>query len=201
MHTRLKDRTGKELNTEELIEKVYIRIFTICGEFGLFFIHLVGQIPSHHIRRFFYRLAGMSIGKSSTIQMGARFHNPGNISIGDDTIIGESATLDGRAKLTIGNHVAIASEVMVYNAEHDIHDQHFRPIMEPVTIEDYVFVGPRAIILPGVTVGKGAVVGAGAVVTKHIEPFSVVGGVPARTISKRTINDPQYKIGRAALFR
>ncbi|KXK12259.1 MAG: 2,3,4,5-tetrahydropyridine-2,6-dicarboxylate N-acetyltransferase [Microgenomates bacterium OLB23] len=168
---------------------------------GFFFIHAAGYIPSHQVRLFLYRLAGMHIGKGSVMHMGASFHNPGNIRIGEDTIVGEGAVLDGRHNLTIGNHVAIASEVMIYNAEHDIHKDDFSPIMEPVVIEDYVFIGPRAIILPGVTIHKGAVVAAGAVVTKDIASNTIAAGVPAKTIGTRKTTSHRYTIGRAALFR
>jgi maltose O-acetyltransferase len=197
----MKDRMGKDLSMQEVSSKAVTRGITIFSELGLFLIHSVGYLPSHHIRRFFYRCAGMHIGKGSTLHMGVTFHNPGNITIGDDTIIGEGTLLDGRNKLSIGSHVAIASEVMIYNAEHDIHDKAFGPIIEPVTVEDYVFIGPRAIILPGITIGKGAVVAAGAVVTKDVEPYTIVGGVPAKAIGKRKATDLKYKIGRAALFR
>src|SRR5690606_35716014 len=103
----------------------------------------------------------------STIHIGCRFYQPRNIVVGEDTIVGNFAVLDGRAPLTIGNHVDIASEVMIYNSQHDIHKPDFSAIEAPVTIGDYVFIGPRAIILPGVTIGKGAVVAAGAVVSKN----------------------------------
>lgn len=168
-------------------------------------LRCVGHVPSHHFRRFCYRIEKMRIGKGSSIHMGAVFYNAGNISIGEDTIIGENAVLDGRAKLTIGNHVDIASEVMIYNSQHNINSEDFADpqevICEPVTISDYVFIGPRAIILPGVTIGKGAVVGAGAVVTKNVEDFKIVGGVPAKEIGERKLKDPHYKLGRAAWFR
>lgn len=197
----MKDRTGKELTLSEIGQKATTRGFTIFSELGLFFIHALGYIPSHSLRRFLYRCSGMRIGKGSTIHMGATFHDPGNIVIGNDTIIGEGSLLDGRNSLEIGDHVAIASEVMIYNAEHDIHHKDFSPLLEPVKIGDYVFIGPRAIILPGVTVGKGAVIAAGAVVTKDVESYTIVGGVPAKAIGKRKITDLNYKIGRAALFR
>ena len=64
-----------------------------------------------------------------------------------------------------------------------------------------MFIGPRAIILPGVKIGKGAVVGAGAVVTKDVAPFKVVGGVPAKEIGERKNKNPNYKLGRARLFQ
>jgi maltose O-acetyltransferase len=134
--------------------------------------------------------------------MFATFYNPFNIQIGRDTIIGEWAVLDGRAQLIIGNHVDIASNVMIYNAEHDIHSKDFtRARMEKVIIEDYVFIGPRAIILPGVTLGRGSVVAAGAVVVKDVPPLTIVGGVPAKEIGIRDESSLNYKLGRAAWFR
>lgn len=184
-----------------MINKILHRIITIILEFEVFILHIVGFIPSHFVRRLFYRLGGISIGKGSTFHMGARFYNPGNIKIGEDSIIGEGIVLDGRGKLVIGNHVDIASEVMIYNAQHDVKDSAFKAIQAPVIIEDYVFIGPRAIILPGITVKKGAVVGAGAVVTKDVEEGEIVGGVPAKTIGERQVKNLNYKLGRAAWFR
>ncbi len=164
-------------------------------------LHFVGFFPFHHVRRFFYRLSGMKIGKGSTIHMGARFYNPANIEIGEDSIIGEGIVLDGRDKLIIGNHVDIATDVMIYNSEHDINDPNFKAVTLPVIIEEYVFIGPRAIVLPGVEVKKGAVIGAGAVVTKDVEEYSIVGGVPAVKIGERKIRHLNYRLGRAAWFR
>lgn len=197
----MKDKTGKNLSSDEIMKKGLNRIAAISLEFGLMFIHFAGLVPSHHVRRFFYRVAGMKIGSGSTIHTGAKFYDPGNITIGKDSIIGEGAVLDGRDKIIIGNHVDIASEVMIYNAEHDIQSEDFGAKTEPVVVEDYVFIGPRAIILPGVKVGKGAVVGAGAVVTKNVDEFSIVGGVPAKVIGERRARDLKYKLGRAAWFR
>jgi len=201
----MKDKTGKVLTTGEIIKKIILRIKTILLESDVYILHLVGNIPSHYVRRFFYRLEGIRIGKGSAIHMGARFYDPRNIEIGEDTIIGEGTVLDGRAKLKIGNHVDIASEVMIYNSQHNVNSDKFAAveevISEPVEIGDYVFVGPRAIILPGVKIGLGAVVGAGAVVTKDVPEFAIVGGVPAKVIGERKIKDPTYRLGRAAWFR
>lgn len=199
------DKTGKALSSQELSGKILGRISTIITEAEVYILHVVGCVPSHHIRRLFYRLGGISIGKGSTIHMHARFYHPKGISIHEDTIIGEGSVLDGRATLTIGSHVDFASEVMVYTSQHDIYSEHFAAvetvIKEAVVIEDYVFIGPRAIVLPGVKIGKGAVVGAGAVVTKDVDPFTIVGGVPAKVIGERKDKNPQYKLGRAAWFR
>lgn len=197
----MSDKTEQELSTGEMTQKVQNRMVTVLGETANFVLHCVGNIPSHSIRRFFYRMGGIHIGKGSTIHMGTRFYNPSNIVIGSDTIIGEGAVLDGRDRLTIGDHVAVASEVMIYNAEHDVHHEDFVAITEPVRIDDYVFIGPRAIILPGVIIGRGAIVAAGAVVTKDVAPYSIVGGVPARAIGHRAVTNLTYTLGRAAWFR
>lgn len=188
----MNDSTGAKLSR---------RIRTICLEFGIAMLHLVGHIPSHFIRRFFYRIGGMKIGRGSTVHMGARFYDARNIVIGKDSIIGEQAILDGRDSLIIGDHVAFATGVMIYNAQHAVDDENFKAITKPVKIEDYVFIGPRSIILPGVTVKKGAIVAAGAVVSKDVAEYTVVAGVPAAPIRERKITDPKYKLGRAAWFR
>ena len=197
----MKDKTGKELSFGQIIKKVWNRIAAVDHEFEMMVLRYVGYVPVHHVRRFFYRLGGAKIGRGSTIHCGAIIYDSRNIRIGEDSIIGENAVLDGRDKLVIGNHVDIASQVMVYNAQHDIHSEHFIAKTSPVVIEDYVFIGPRVIILPGVTIKKGAVVGAGAVVTKDVDEFTIVGGIPAQEIGKRKIKEPQYILGRAAWFR
>jgi maltose O-acetyltransferase len=201
----MQDKTGKVLSSTEIINKIILRIKTVFWELVCWKLAVTGYVPSHFIRRLVYRFWFIKIGKGSAIHMGAHFYFPPNISIGEDSIIGERVVLDGRAKLKIGNHVDIASEVMIYNAQHDMTAEHFAAVesvvAKPVVIEDYVFIGPRAIILPGVTIKKGAVVGAGAVVTKDVEEFKIVGGVPAKEIGERENNNPNYKLGRAAWFR
>ena len=183
------------------MNRIIRRLKTVFWELIAFKLGIVGHIPSHYFRRFCYRLCGVKIGKGSSIHMNAVFYYPPNIKIGEDSIIGEGTVLDGRDKLIIGSHVDIASEVMIYNGQHDINSENFKAVFAPVAIEDYVFIGPRAIILPGITIKKGAVVGAGAVVTKDVEEFKIVGGVPAKEIGERQNKDLNYKLGRAAWFR
>lgn len=168
----------------------------------------VGYVPFHIVRRFFYRLFGMKIGSGSSLHMMGRIYDPRHISIGNDTIIGEKFTLDGRKQLPnsqggleIGNHVDIASEVMIWTSQHDVHSENFGAVEKKVVIEDYVFVGPRAIILPGVTVNKGAVVAAGAVVSHDVPAKTIVGGVPAKEIGPRRATELNYKLGRARWFQ
>ena len=74
-------------------------------------------------------------------------------------------------------------------ASHDVSSPTFDYFVSPVVIKDNVWIATGAIILPGVTIGEGAVVGAGAVVTKDVEPWTVVGGNPAKFIKKRVLRD------------
>ncbi len=195
------DRTGKNLTSKEIVYKSIIRFKTILLEFWLMILRWVGYIPIHTVRKFFYIMSGINMPFNSTIHMWANFFNPQNITIGKDTIIGDHCFLDGRAPLKIGNHVGIASQVLIYNDEHDLSSDSYDNSFGPVTIEDYVFIGPRAIILPNIKIGKGAVVAAGAVVTKDIPDFEIWGGVPAKKINDRKIKNPNYTLGRAMLFQ
>lgn len=194
-------KEGESLTPKQALPKILNRIKNWFLDFELLLLSCVGYIPLHWLRRFCYQLAGVKIGSGSTIHMWARFYQPKNISIGEDTIIGDHVFLDGRALLKIGSHTAIASQVLIYNSEHDIDDANFKPIEANVEIGDYCFIGARVIILPGVKIGKGAVIGAGAVVTKDVPAMTFVGGVPAKEIRKRRIKQLNYKLGRARLFQ
>ena len=131
----------------------------------------------------------------------SQFYQPENISIGVDTSVGDRCFLDGRAKLSIGSHTSIASQVLIYNSEHNINDEWFGANEQPVVIGDYVFIGPRAVILPGVHIGDGAVIAAGAVVSKDVSNGEIVGGVPAKKIADRQLRDYHYRLGRHRLFQ
>ena len=202
MNSFFRDRMGNTLSWSQTFTKVWVRIRNYWLEFVTGFLwYIVGSLPSHTIRNMFYRLAGVRMGKGTTLHMFCRMYDPTHISIGEGTIVGDQVVLDGRAPLRIGKHVDIASRVMIFNSEHDIHADDFGPIEAEVTIDDYVFIGPNAIILPGVHIGKGAVVGAGAVVTKDVAPLSIVGGVPAKEIMKRKTQALSYRLGRHRLFQ
>lgn len=194
-------------------------------DFWIFIATLVGYIPSHIIRLFLYRsLFRIKIGKCSTIHWRARFYLPSVLQIGDNSIVGNDAFFDGRfvrkwegkkirfvsyildylfpskRTIIIGNNVSIAGEVRIFTMEHDIDDPDFSERGAPVIIEDYVVIGTRVTILPGVTIGKGAVVASGAVVTESVEPYAVVGGVPAKLIRTRPKNQ-RYRLKYCRLFQ
>lgn len=195
------DKEEKELTFSTATGKIFNRFASYLLDFWLLLLTLVGFIPSHFIRKIFYLLSGIKMGNKSTFHMGARFYFPGNVSVGEGTIIGDHIFIDGRAKITIGNNTDIASQVMIYNSEHDLSDPSFKAIEEPVHIGNYCFIGPRVIVMPGVTIGDGAVVAGGAVVTKDVPAGSIVGGVPAKVIGERPLKKFTYKLGRPRLFQ
>ena len=199
--TIFKDRMDNELTISQALPKITKRLCNYWLDFELMILRWVGHIPSHLLRKVVYNLCGVKIGKKSTIHIGAKFFQPKNIQIGEDTIVGSDVFLDGRASLKVGNHVDIASEVMIYNSQHDLESNSFEAIVKPVEVGDYVFIGPRVIILPGVKIGKGAVAAAGAVISKDVPEFSIVAGVPATVIGQRKIRELNYKLGRARLFQ
>ena len=141
-----------------------------------------------------------SIGKNTTIFLDCTFDCAENFSIGKNSVINGKCRLDNKSSIIIGENVSISQEVMILSADHDLDSPDFEGRGRPVKIEDYVWIGSRAIVLPGVTIGKGAVVSAGAVVTKNVGPYSVVAGIPARVIRMRK-KELSYQIAYKRLFQ
>lgn len=157
------------------------------GGLRLFGAFVVGRIPVHRFRLWWYRnVLRMRIGRDTSIHWRAVFYRPEGIVIGRNTIVGNDSLLDGRRGLTIGDNVNIGGHVQVFTLGHDPDAHDFATAGAAVSIGDRAYVASRATILPGVTIGEGAVVAAGAVVTHDVAPFVVVGGVPATFIRERS---------------
>ena len=170
--------------------------------------HVICRIPSFWLRHAWYRkVLGVRLGDGSAIFMGCylwfygvRDIRRGRLQIGERCRINRNCCLDVRGSLVIGSDVSISPEVVILTAGHDYEDPDFSLNHGPVVVDDHAWIGTRAMIMPGVTVGKGAVVAAGAVVTRNVEPGAVVGGVPARVLGNRHL-DPKYAIAsRPPLF-
>jgi acetyltransferase-like isoleucine patch superfamily enzyme len=150
--------------------------------------NFAGNIRIHSLRHYLYRhLYKVDLPKTSIIYSHCTFIAPWGVKLGHHSVVGDHCRLDGRSGLTIGNNVDVSAETVIYTLEHDIESPTFVDTGGPVIIGDWVYIGSRVIILPGVTIGEGAVVASGAVVTKDVEPWTMVGGVPARFIRKRPI--------------
>lgn len=114
--------------------------------------------------------------------------------IGDNVMLNPFCHIECINKIVIGNNVLVGSHVLITDHSHGKLEMRDIPFTSrqlvtkgPVIIEDNVWIGEHACIMPGVTIGKGSIIGANAVVTRDIPPYSVAGGVPARVL--RTIND------------
>ena len=139
------------------------------------------------MRGFYGKRIAKQFGKNVNIERNA-FFTP-ELKIGNNSGVGINCEVHG--PVTIGDNVMMGPEVVIYTGGHR-HDRTDIPMMEqgsvdprPVTIGNDVWIGRRAIILPGVTIGDGVIIAAGAVVTKSIEPYMIAAGVPAKAVKSR----------------
>ncbi|MGN1359824.1 MAG: DapH/DapD/GlmU-related protein [Kiritimatiellia bacterium] len=138
-------------------------------------------------RIFLLRCFGAKIGKGCVVKSSCEIWQPWKLEIGDYVALSERVICYTVDWIRIGSQTTVSREAFLCCAGHDIAS----PIMEltyvPITIGANCWVAGRAIVMPGVKVGDGAVVAAGAVVTKDVDPWTVVGGNPARVIKKRAL--------------
>jgi acetyltransferase-like isoleucine patch superfamily enzyme len=139
------------------------------------------------------------IGEKSAILMGAWCDGRNNLRIGKHVVINQRCRLDCRGKISIGDNTSISAEVNLITADHDPQSPDFAGRIRPIEIGHHVFIGTRAMILPGVRIGDGAVVAAGAVVAKDVPAFAIVAGVPAKTIGERR-RDLNYTLNYQRFF-
>lgn len=179
------------------VSKKYINGYLRYADFQ------TGFIPSHHIRDFLYRHIWLvDLAPKAIIYWGAEIRGSEQLHIGEGSIIGDKAILDARrGGIFIGKNVNFGTAVHLWTGQHDYNDPYFRSMPAkrgPIKIGDRAWIGPNATILHSVTIGEGAVVAAGAVVTKDVEPYTLVGGVPAKKIGERT-RDLRYEFPGEAI--
>lgn len=144
----------------------------------------------YYLKEIYYRRLCLHVGKKLVMYGGTRIINPERLFIGDNVAINNDVWINAVGDVYIGNNVLIGPKVIIHSANHIYDDPNILirnqgHETKRVVIEDDVWICAGATILPGVTIGRGAVVAAGAVVTKDVKPYSVVAGVPARTIKNR----------------
>ena len=164
---------------------LYIFVFSW---FPSSFIPVIGR-PCMRLRAMCVRGYATHVGKNVNIQRKAKITSA--LEIGERSGIGENSMIEG--PITIGKYVNMGPECIIYTRQHR-HDRtditmqkqgYTEP--EEVVIGDDVWIGSRVTIMPGVHIGSGSIVGAGAVVTHDVPAYTIVGGVPARILKKRTM--------------
>lgn len=148
------------------------------------------------------KLLGICIGQDTHVAMNTfitGYYSGCDIIIGDNCVINRGCYLDGRTGIEIKNNVNVSFGTTILTLQHEPQSSFFECKGGKVVIDNDVWVGARAIILPGVKVGEGAIIAAGAVVCKDVEKYTIVGGVPAKVIGHRT-NDLRYRTSFHPLF-
>jgi maltose O-acetyltransferase len=159
------------------------------GLIAWFYNFLLGRLPSRKLRKIYLKGWLGKIGVGTGVQMGCRFLNGRKVHLGDRNVINFGCLFDGRKfQIRTGSDVSIGPEASILTLGHDPQSSEFADRGGEVVIGNRVWIGYRAVILPGVTIGEGAVVGAGAVVTKDVEPFAIMAGNPARKLGERNPN-------------
>lgn len=121
-----------------------------------------------------------------------------NLKVGKGSFVGKDTFIQLHAKVSIGDNVAINDSVKILTGSHDINSYDWNLLTAPISIGNYAWIATNSIILPGITIGEGAVVAAGSVVTKNVDPFTVVGGNPARLLKARNQTNYTYSPARSS---
>lgn len=185
-------------------QKIKNQIFIFFIGYERYLIHRIKMFPSHAVRNWVYRNVYLvDKHKTSVIYFGCEIRSGVNLHIGKGSIIGDNCILDARQGIYIGENVNLSSEVHLWTEAHDVNDPYFRSMPcnhGPIHIGDRVWLGSNVTVLDKVNIGEGAVVCSGAVVTKDVEPYAIVAGIPAKKIGERS-KDLRYEFtGGHTLF-
>lgn len=156
------------------------------------FIALVKRTPSRRLRMALLRWRGAKIANNVAMFASVEVRNPSGLEIDEGCSIGPKVLLDARKGLEIHKSVTIAYDAIIWTLHHDMNAPDFPVCGAKTIIDDYAWICSRAILLPGIHIGKGAVVASGAVVTKDVAPYTIVGGIPAKPIGIRKEIDFSY---------
>lgn len=146
------------------------------------------------LRNFFFKLMFARFGRGSMFDYTSYARYPSRIEIGSHTTVNRGCRLYAshgfrNVRIQIGDHVAIAPNVTFYAAGHDYQYYNLPDTAESIIVQDYAWICGGSVIVGGVTIGEGAVVAAGSVVVNNVEPYTVVGGIPARFIKNRDMKE------------
>jgi putative colanic acid biosynthesis acetyltransferase WcaF len=146
-------------------------------------------LPYSAPKRCLLRLFGARVGRGVVIKPNVRIKFPWNLEMGHHVWIGENAWIENHVAVRIGSNACISQGAFLLTGNHDYKDPAFRLTVAPITVAEGAWIGARALVTPGRTVGSHAVIAAGAVLTSDAEPYGVYRGNPAVKIRERQIRD------------
>jgi acetyltransferase-like isoleucine patch superfamily enzyme len=172
--------------------KNLLRYLFSLYSYGLNLFFIISEILPPFIRTPIFKFMFGRMGKNVFIDYGIYFRFPSKIEIADEVTISSGAKFfpsfhNKDAKIVIENNVRIGPDVYFLGAGHDYQYLNLPDTGDNIIIEKNVWIGAKSIILQGIVIHEGAVIAAGSVVTKDVEAYTIVGGVPARLIGKRDI--------------
>ncbi len=178
------------MNSETKINqnaKIYSRrelLYRVLWSIGRQFFRLTPR-PCFAIRRSILRLFGAKVGRNVHVYSSSHIYFPWNLSIGNDSAIGEWALIYNLGKVTIGKQTVISQRVHLCAGTHDYKNTSFPLMKQPIGIGNEVWVCADAFVMPNVKIGDRAIIAARSVVVKDVSYGKVVGGNPAKFIKSR----------------
>lgn len=151
---------------------------------SLFFLES-GWLPISGLKSRLLRLFGAEIGDHPVIRTHVRIKYPWRLTVGDHCWIGQGVWIDNIEDVRIGSHVCVSQLAYFCTGSHDYRRRRFDLAASSIAVADGAWIGARATLLPGVFVGANAIVAGGSVVTKSVDPATIVGGNPAKFIAAR----------------
>lgn len=152
----------------------------------IFFMNPLNPVSS--LKKFLLKVFGASIGSGVVIKPGVNIKYPWKLTIGDHTWIGEGVWIDNLAHITIGKSVCLSQGAMLLTGNHDYTKTTFDLMVKPITLEDGVWIGAKALVCPGVICETHAVLAAMSVANRNLEPYSIYQGNPATLVKQRVVS-------------
>ncbi len=144
-------------------------------------------LPMSALKVWVLKAFGAQIGQNVRIKPGVQVKFPWRLTVGDYVWIGEDAWIDNLAPVIIESHVCLSQGVYLCTGNHDWSHPDFKLITAPIYIQESSWIAAKAVIGPGVTVGRGAVLSLGGVSGRSLEPMTIYAGNPAQAIKKRKL--------------
>ena len=141
------------------------------------------------LKKWILRIYGCKIGVNMVIKPHVTIKYPWLLEIGNNVWIGEHVWIDNLAKITISSNVCISQGAMLLCGNHDYKKSTFDLILRPITLEEGVWIGAKAIVCPGVTCHSHAILSVGSVATKDLESYGIYKGNPAIKSKQRYITE------------